>query len=67
MRSLLGEERDRQNKADQKKKDKEILKDIKNANKDRVQHGQEPVFYKKSKRLIINRFLTGIYRRAKRP
>ena len=48
----MGEERDRQHKVEQKKKDKEILKEIKNANKDRVMHGQEPVYYKKSKRIL---------------
>ena len=46
---MLGEERDRMHKSEQRKKDKQILKDIKETNKDRVQHGQDPVYYKKRK------------------
>ena len=49
LRGMLGEERDRMHKSEQRKKDKQILKDIKETNKDRVQHGQDPVFYKKRK------------------
>ncbi len=49
LRGMLGEERDRMHKSEQRKKDKQILKDIKDTNKDRVQHGQDPVFYKKSR------------------
>ena len=48
LRGMLGEERDRMHKSEQRKKDKQILKDVKDTNKDRVQHGQDLVFYKKS-------------------
>ena len=61
---MLGEERDRINKSEQKRKDKQILKEVKQSNIERVTHGQEPVYLKKSKFTIIvlniNRGIKGL-------
>ena len=44
---MLGEEKDAMNKAAQKRKDKDILKEIKQENKARAEKGLDPKFMKR--------------------
>ena len=59
---MLGHERDMQNKAQQKKKDKAILKEIKESNKERAEKGFDPKYLKKSKK---NNYFMGLSRGVK--
>ena len=47
LRDMLGQEKDMANKGEQRKKDKEILKEVKQTNKDRAMKGLDPMFLKK--------------------
>jgi len=47
LREMVGEEKDQVHKNEQKNKDKLILKEVKQQNKERAAKGLEPMFLKK--------------------